>query len=378
MNARLLSVLAPLALTAAAAAQSTALTYQGRLKNGASLASGLFDFRFSLWTTASGGNAIGQAQCVNDVLVVEGLFTTTIDFGQQLASAAQRFLEIEARTDSGLDCSNATGFVTISPRTPLTPSPVAAHANSAFSLDSPDGSHPNSVIVDNTGKIGVGTVLPTQTLHIASAEPTIVLQDADSTTQQVGYVSYRDSGNVERAWVGYGSPGSPEFSMVNARPSGNLAFWAAGLVRFITNGAERMTINTSGNVGIGTASPAARLDVRGDIRLGTSGQLLAPGGEDNVRVIRGKVGDSGIRLLGSGFSSSFNTSTIIYTITYDTPFPSAPIVLLTPEETFNSSDVCAMIDRGSNTAGSVRVAIFFRSGGSYTNRNFQFIAIGSR
>jgi hypothetical protein len=40
---------------------------------------------------------------------------------------------------------------------------------------------------------------------------------------------------------------------------------------FETNGSTRMTIDTSGNVGISTISPSDRLHVVGDIRVGTSG-----------------------------------------------------------------------------------------------------------
>jgi len=44
-------------------------------------------------------------------------------------------------------------------------------------------------------------------------------------------------------------------------------------LRFLTNYSERMRIDTSGNVGIGTASPGAKLDVVGKIRMadGTQG-----------------------------------------------------------------------------------------------------------
>lgn len=100
------------------------------------------------------------------------------------------------------------------------------------------------------GNVGIGTTTPTHTVHIASTAPTLAIQDTNSTTDQVGYVSYRDSGNVERAWVGYGTPGSQVFSIVNARPTGHIA-----LLPF-----------AGGNVGIGTTAPAAKLHVIGTTR----------------------------------------------------------------------------------------------------------------
>jgi hypothetical protein len=77
-------------------------------------------------------------------------------------------------------------------------------------------------VINTTGRVGLGTTTPTHTLHIASPAPTLALQDSDSVTEQVGYVSFRDSGNTERAWIGYGTAGSPHFSMVNARDLGDI------------------------------------------------------------------------------------------------------------------------------------------------------------
>jgi hypothetical protein len=47
-------------------------------------------------------------------------------------------------------------------------------------------------------------------------------------------------------------------------------WWSGGGavgVRFFTNDAERMRIDTSGNVGIGTTTPGAKLDVAGDLHV---------------------------------------------------------------------------------------------------------------
>ncbi len=235
------------AMSAAAQAQSTAFTYQGQLKNGAATATGLHDFRFKLFDAASGGTQVGTTQCVDNVSVTNGLFVATIDFGQQFAAPAARFLEIEVRVDTGLNCANSTGYTLLAQRQSLTAAPLANHAKSAFALDAADGSPANALIVDNNGNIGIGTTTPGHSVTIANTAPTIALQDTDSSTQQVGYVSYRDSANIERAWVGYGTVGDPDFSIVNARTGGDVVLTPfAGNVLLAGNG---------GKVGVGTSSP---------------------------------------------------------------------------------------------------------------------------
>ncbi len=244
----LLAALAVFLCASSALAQSTAFTYQGSLKNNGQPVNGLHDLRFSLFTAASGGVQVGTTQCVDNVTVTNGVFTTTIDFGQQFATPSTPFLQIELRADTGLTCATTTGFTALSPRQSLTAAPLANHAKSAFALDAADGSPANALIVDNNGNIGIGTSTPGHSVTIANTAPTIALQDTDSTTQQVGFVSYRDSANVERAWVGYGSPGDPDFSIVNARTGGDIVLTplAGGNVLLAGNG---------GKVGVGTSSP---------------------------------------------------------------------------------------------------------------------------
>jgi hypothetical protein len=305
-----------------AVAQSTAFTYQGELRQGATLAGGLHDLRFRLFDAASGGAQFGTTACVNNVRVIDGRFTATIDFGQQFATAAGRFLEIEVRADTGLDCGNTSGFVVLTPRQALTASPLANHAKSAFALDAADGSPANAVFVDNSGKVGVGTTAPTHTVHIASSAPTLALQDTDSTTQQVGYISYRDSANAERAWIGYGTVGSQVFSIVNARPTGHIA-----LLPF-----------AGGNVGIGTEAPAAKLDVRGDIRLGSRGELRAASSEENLRLVRGSVYSDGTVEYGAGFTST-RISEGTYEIRFTPPFARTPTVIAQAAHNY-PADMC--------------------------------------
>jgi len=101
-------VLSWVALTASALAQSTAFTYQGRLSDDGAPADGLHDMQFRLFDALAGGAQVGATACVDNVGVVDGVFTVALDFGGQFAGQ-ERFLEIDVRPDTGLDCSAVTG-----------------------------------------------------------------------------------------------------------------------------------------------------------------------------------------------------------------------------------------------------------------------------
>ena len=119
----------------------------------------------------------------------------------------------------------------------------------------------NSLISDNGTNILVGTQNPTYLGRFnitssvqASTTTGIVLQNF-SSLGLIGLDLFND-GNKE-AFIGIGGSGY-------AAPYGdNVVCMAYGSVNLIfgTVGAERMRINSQGNVGIGTASPSSRFDV---------------------------------------------------------------------------------------------------------------------
>ncbi len=109
---------------ATAHAQGTAFTYQGRLNDGANPANGIYDLRFAIYDAVSAGVQQGSLLTNSATAVSNGLFTVTLDFGNQFPGTA-RWLEIAVRTNGG------GAFNTLTPRQALTPTPYAIFAGGA-------------------------------------------------------------------------------------------------------------------------------------------------------------------------------------------------------------------------------------------------------
>ena len=110
--------------------QTTGFTYQGRLTDGGTPASGAYDLQFGLWDSQSSGNQIGTTQSINSVQVTNGVFTVTLDFGANAFPGASRFLAISARV------SGPGSFTLLTPRQPITSTPYAVRSLNAATADS--------------------------------------------------------------------------------------------------------------------------------------------------------------------------------------------------------------------------------------------------
>src|SRR5258705_7950186 len=75
-------------------AQTTVFTYQGRLTDAGSPATGAYDLQFKLYDAVTGGSQIGAIATVDDVAVSGGIFTVTLDFGAAGLPSGNRWLEI--------------------------------------------------------------------------------------------------------------------------------------------------------------------------------------------------------------------------------------------------------------------------------------------
>jgi hypothetical protein len=103
-------------------AQSNAFTYQGRLSDGGAPVKGATDFTFTLYNADSGGGAVGVSNVVHDLLISNGLFTASLDFGA-VFDGSSRWIEIAVRPGA-----STGGFSVLNPRQPLTATPYALYA----------------------------------------------------------------------------------------------------------------------------------------------------------------------------------------------------------------------------------------------------------
>ncbi len=123
-------------------AQGTAFTYQGRLNDGANPANGIYDLRFAIYDSPTNGTQQGVLVTNAATGVSNGLFTVTLDFGNQFPGAA-RWLDIAVRTNG------PAAFIALAPRQPLTPSPYAVTAGSIVSGGISTGTYNNALTLNN-------------------------------------------------------------------------------------------------------------------------------------------------------------------------------------------------------------------------------------
>lgn len=259
MGLRLMvSVILVLAGIAGATPLTEKFTYQGFFKSGGVPMTGSHNFIFRLYAASSGGVALAT-QTRNGVTLVDGHATfNDLNFTGHF-SGEQRWMEIQV---------DATTLV---PRLELTASPYSTHSLNTRGIN-----------VDATGNIGIGTTTPAGDLHIVGngdvileeygSNPTFNGRRARGTTAAPTAVS---TGDVLAELVGAGYEGgtfSQEgFIRINAAEPWTPTAHGTDISFFTTTAGgigtpERMRIDADGNVGIGTATPGAELDVAGRIQ----------------------------------------------------------------------------------------------------------------
>jgi hypothetical protein len=421
MKTRITSFLFAALLAAAipivSSAQTTAFTYQGRLNQDGSPTTGFFDVRFALHSAPTGGSPLLNPITNSVVGVTNGLLTVPLDFGSDTFTGADRWLDIAVRPAGG------GTFTALTPRQPITPTPYALTALnvpgiSGSSLHSANNGPLNAVVVGNFGQVGVGTTDPQEKFDIRSGDESYVRVDSvngdirvnGGTDGQFGFFNdgpptggthligegqsrlfVANTGNVGIGTVGPEGKldvrsGNGSYVRVdnengdlkaNGGSDGHFGIFNEGSVRggthLIGMGQSRLFVANTGNVGIGTTLPFEALEVRGNIRLGFQGELRAPGSEENLRIVRGRVGQAGQVVAGTGFQVAHQPIETPYTITFTPPFAAPPTVTATVEH----SVLSGYIDTSFITANSVTLTVNVPGSGVRPS-DFSFIAIGPR
>jgi hypothetical protein len=138
---------------------------------------------------------------------------------------------------------------------------VVATSGEIFRADAASGAYrivATQTGVNMNGNVGIGTTSPSTKLHVAGGTRMGGNLDLDSSSKITGNV-FGNSG-TEFTYITMYNSGDASINMGVKHPLSYISFEAG-------NGAytERMRITNTGNVGIGTTAPAAKLDVSGDI-----------------------------------------------------------------------------------------------------------------
>ena len=120
------------ALTAGTAfAQGSGFNFQGRLNDGTNPANGNYDLQFRLYDAITGGTQIGAVVSRPATTLINGVFSTTLDFGAAAFNNPNSiFIEISVKPNG-----SPNAYTILGPRQQLTVVPFALRASTAANAD---------------------------------------------------------------------------------------------------------------------------------------------------------------------------------------------------------------------------------------------------
>lgn len=235
-----------LSSTASAFAPLTsAFTYQGEIAWNGTASSATVDLRFRLFDDLAAGAQVGVTVEKLTTTLVDGRFTTDLDFGSSAFDGNERYLEIAVRSPAGVGA-----YVTLNPRQRLAAGPnsiystKAATATNALALNGQA-----AAFYRDAANLNAGTI----------PDARLATSVARTNTNQTftGAMNFSNAGNAfSGAFAGNGSALSSlnasnitSGTIVDSLLSSNVAFKNAANVFTNTN-------VFNGFVGIGGAAPA--------------------------------------------------------------------------------------------------------------------------
>lgn len=239
----------------------------------------------------------------------------------------------------------------------------ASNNNSVFTLAN-SGTGAAGVFL---GNVGIGATTPASRLTI----DTPIAGDGVNLRGGAPGYSLSDAAGNHHAVLGYAG-GAALYSADAVAGDTVLRTETGSLLMQNGTGASDVALKNH-RVGIGTPTPQAKLDVRGDIKLGANGQLNAAGGEENLRIVRGTFDADGSRTAGSGFSVA-HPGVGEYSIRFNTPFTGMPVVTLNAYRYVNGDAFVSLNGTFSNLVDLVII----NTSNDLDDHPVSFIAIGPR
>jgi hypothetical protein len=249
-----------------------------------------------------------------------------------------------------------------------------------------------------TGRVGIGETAPTHPLHVGGAlgiRQNALYLSGDRRWSSLSFNAHHNAANnlwefpdpatpvatIEMDAIG----GFPRFEVFSS-PAGDNRAWASRL--FVHGHTGDVAVGHSGgSLGVGTSSPTARLDVRGDISA--TGDVRLSGGSAvasgrRLRVIWGAVTAGGTSAAGDSFApAKLPGGNGRYEVTFAGAFIGQPIVLVSrvwgdlsvnAGNAVNAAET-AVVDVVTPASAIIATA---DSAGVRTDGSFTFLAIGQR
>lgn len=267
--------------------QGTAFSLQGRLNTNSVPATGTYDLRLSAYDATNSGNLIAGPITILGVNVANGVFSTSADFGGSVFTGPARFLEMAfASSGSGT-------FLTTPQRQQVLASPYSIFAGVAKAVASGSAVKSFNGLTDSVTLQGANgiTVTPTGNTLTIGYNGTSPSQFWNPTTDNSIYYSGHNVGigvtyPSNRVTVGtlstsYGIEHTDgRIRLATYVGNGLLDTEGAGLGTlsnhrldfFVNAGGPSMSLDTRGNVGIGTTLPVsdAKLTIQSHVNsIGT-------------------------------------------------------------------------------------------------------------
>ncbi len=219
MKSKLLILsLAILTLFPTAFSQTTAFNFQGRLNDGSSAANGSYDIKFKLFDSSTGGGQIGSTIDRVGLLVINGVFSTILDFGASAFTTGNRFLEISVRP-----AGSPNAHVILGARQQILAVPFASRAVQATLADTSSDASAlggvsalnyarlnflNSGSLQATGNASFGNVAPNTRLTLSGGAPwTSNSWTASMNMQNASAMGWEANGSGQHFGVGQADGG---------------------------------------------------------------------------------------------------------------------------------------------------------------------------